>query len=62
MSKIITMSTKAFSGYGRGTYRLQVDADGTVRVWDSIAGHFTACHSMSARSQQIARRRALRGA
>jgi hypothetical protein len=33
--------------------RCTVSHDGTVRVWDSIAGHYTLCHSLS----QSARRR-----
>jgi len=30
-------------------YRAIVEADGTVRVWDSVAGHYTACHSLTPR-------------
>lgn len=29
------------------TIRCLVDADGTIRVWDSVAGHYTTCHSLS---------------
>jgi len=54
----ITMTTKAFSTETRRPYRMTVDADGTVRVYDSTAGHYTTCHSMSERSMQIARRKA----
>lgn len=43
----------------RGTYRARVDADGTVRVWDSVAGHYTTCHSLTARQIASARRRAV---
>jgi len=52
------MTTKAFSTETRRPYRMTVDADGTVRVYDSTAGHYTTCHSMSERSMQIARRKA----
>lgn len=36
----------AFSGL-RGTYRATVK-NGEVVVWDSIAGHYTTCHSLTA--------------
>ena len=42
----------------RGTYRATVAADGTVRVWDSVAGHYTAAHALTARQIASARRRA----
>ena len=35
---------------------VMVDGDGTVRVYDSIAHHYTRCHSLSATQQQRARR------
>lgn len=28
-----------------------IDHDGSVHVWDDTAGHWTTCHSISARSQ-----------
>ena len=45
--KTITVRAKAFSGEGVREHRVRVDADGTVRVWDSVAGHYTMCHSLS---------------
>jgi hypothetical protein len=33
------------------------DAAGTVRVWDSVAGYFTTCHSLT--PAQVARVRRL---
>jgi hypothetical protein len=39
----ITANVRAFSGEGRKSNRIAVDGD-TVRVWDSVAGHFTTCH------------------
>lgn len=43
--KTITCRANAF---GRiETIRCMVEADGTVRVWDSIAGHYTLCHRLS---------------
>jgi hypothetical protein len=43
----ITARAKAFSNEGIKTHKFSVDADGTVRAWDSVAGHFTTCHSLS---------------
>jgi len=43
----ITARAKAFSNEGIKTHKFSLDADGTVRVWDSVAGHYTTCHSLS---------------
>jgi hypothetical protein len=51
----ITMRCKAFSGEGVRTNRLRVESDGTVAVWDSVAGHYTACHSLSDSARRRAR-------
>lgn len=45
--KTIKTRAKAFSGFGVQTIKATVDADGTIRVYDSVAGHFTACHALS---------------
>lgn len=58
MGQFITMETKAFSNENRRVYRLSVDRDGTVRVWDSVAKNFTTCHCMTERSMACARRKA----
>jgi hypothetical protein len=29
------------------TAQATADQDGTVRVWDSVARHYTSCHSLS---------------
>jgi hypothetical protein len=54
MAKQITMRGRAFGGRLE-TLRITVDADGSVRVWDDIAGHYTRRHSLSVRSQTRAR-------
>ena len=36
------------------------DEDGTVRVYDSVAGHFTACHSLTEAQQRHVRAAAKR--
>ena len=45
--KLVTVTCKAFGGR-IGTHTCSVDADGTVRVWDSVAQYYTTCHSLSA--------------
>lgn len=57
MKKQITMTCKPFACEAKSTYRLMVGDDGTVRVWDSVAQHYTMCHSLSVRSEQAARRK-----
>lgn len=54
----ITMQCQPFRSEGRGIYRVRVADDGTVRVYDSVAGHFTLCHNLTAGSQAAARRKA----
>jgi hypothetical protein len=41
-----------FSNHGVETRDVMVDTDGTVRVYDDIAGHYTLCHALSARTQR----------
>jgi hypothetical protein len=55
---IIKMRCKAFGGEGVRINLLQVSSDGSVRVWDRIAGHYTACHILSAAAQLRARKEA----
>jgi len=38
-STTVTARAKAFSSESLRSYKFAVDADGTVRVWDSVAGH-----------------------
>lgn len=51
--RVVTIRAKAFTGQRVRQHRVLVGAD-SVRVWDSVAGHYTACHVLSA----SARRRA----
>jgi hypothetical protein len=39
-----------------GTYPAYADEYGIVRVYDSIAGHYTVCHSLTPRQQARVRR------
>jgi hypothetical protein len=58
-NKTIQVRAKAFSDRGVEKISVSIDSDGTVRVYDSIAGHYTVCHSLSrsaqARIRQLAR-------
>lgn len=47
MKTYTSKSGKAF-GNSKAGYKAQVGQDGTVRVWDSVAGHWTLCHSLTA--------------
>lgn len=51
MDKIVTARAKAFSSQPAKTYKFSVDEKGTVRVWDSVAKHFTTCHSLSHKAE-----------
>lgn len=39
--------THCFVRAWHGRYPAHADPDGTVRVYDPCAGHFTACHSLT---------------
>lgn len=44
---IIDLRAKAFRCEGVRNHKVSVSSDGSVRVWDSVAKHFTTCHSLS---------------
>lgn len=54
--KVVTIRAKAFSGGRVQEHECMVDADGTVRVWDSVAGHYTTCHILTESAQDRARK------
>lgn len=45
-TKFFTARARAFSSQGVQEHKFGVYADGTVRVWDDVAGHYTVCHSL----------------
>jgi len=47
---------KTWTGYGVTSELAHVNPDGTVRVWDSVACHWTLCHALSDRTQARIRR------
>ena len=53
--KIVTIRAKAFSGSKMESVRVMVPESGQVRVWDSVAGHYTTCHSLSPSAVRRAR-------
>jgi hypothetical protein len=61
MTKYTTIRARGFSGYGVETLSVCVDDDGTVRVYDSVAGHYTTLHSLSAQAVGRAKARIRRG-
>lgn len=34
------------------TRKCMVDEDGSILVWDNIAGHYTRCHRLSPRTER----------
>lgn len=58
--KTITIHAKEFSGRGIETVRCVVDSDGSVLVWDSVAGHYTRCHILGVSAQRRVRAQAIR--
>ncbi len=55
-TKTVTVKCKAFSGGRIAAHRCMVDADGTVRVYDDVAGYYTTCHSLSEATQRRIRK------
>lgn len=58
MEQEFTARCKAFSGEGARENRILVERDGSVLVWDEVAGHYTRRHALSARQQARLRKRA----
>jgi hypothetical protein len=46
-NKTIKVRCKAFSGEGVRENKVMIEPGRTIRVWDSVAGHYTSCHSLS---------------
>jgi len=63
MTTFTTFTGIAFTNDRRATHTIAVDGAGNVRVWDSVAGHFTNYHALSdaqcARLVKKARREAI---
>jgi hypothetical protein len=48
----LTARCRAFAGSPAREHKIMVDSAGVVRVYDSVAGYYTTCHSLSARTQR----------
>lgn len=59
MDTTIAVRARFFSGHPIQTRKVSVDSNGTIRVWDEVAGHYTTCHSLTRsaerRIQKLAR-------
>lgn len=55
----ITARAKAFSGEGVREHNFLI-SDDAVLVWDSVAGHYTRCHSLSQSAEKRIRKLAER--
>jgi hypothetical protein len=42
-----------------GTVKAYADSTGIVRVYDSVAGHYTVCHSLTANQERYVRARTM---
>lgn len=49
---------RAFSNQPIKQHCFSVESDGTVRVFDAVANHYTTCHCLSAASQRRIRKAA----
>lgn len=56
--KVIEMRCKAFSTEGVRNNLVLVEPDGSVRVWDDVAGYYTTCHALGEASKRRARKMA----
>jgi hypothetical protein len=58
MTKYLTVrSGRAFSCDADGTgYRARIHADGTVEVYDDLAGHYTTVHALTVAQIRYIRR------
>ena len=45
-----TIRIQAFTGEGVRAHNIALGPDGRVRVWDSVAGHYTLAHALSDRA------------
>ena len=59
-TKILTVRCRPFTGSRMGEYKVMVQVDGLVRVWDAVAGYYTTCHCLSESTQRRIRKMAFR--
>jgi hypothetical protein len=54
----MTVRCRAWTGQPVREEHVSVESDGTVRVYDSIAGHYTTCHALGPSAEIRIRRMA----
>lgn len=54
--KVITVKCKAFGSETAKDHKVLIEDSGAIRVYDSIAGYYTACHRLSKATQRSIRR------
>ncbi len=45
--KTLTVRCRPFTGTRVAAHKVRVETDGSVTVWDEVAGHYTRCHVLS---------------
>jgi len=58
MDANITVRARFFSGQPIETRKVIVEDDGTIRVWDELAGYYTTCHSLTRSAERRIRKMA----
>ena len=48
---------KAFSSEGVRINKVRIEQDGSLLVWDTVAGHYTSCHAILPQTAQRIRRK-----
>ena len=56
--KVITVKCKAFGNETAKDHKVLIEDNGMIRVYDSIAGYYTGCHSLSKATQRRIRKMA----
>ena len=57
MSRVeLVARCRPWAGLGVVSARVSVEQDGSVLVWDSVAKHYTRCHSLGASAVRRIRR------
>jgi hypothetical protein len=54
----LTVRARFFSGQPIETRDVLIGDDGTVRVWDDVAGHYTVCHALTQSTERLIRAKA----
>lgn len=52
----LTVSCRAFTGEGARLHKVRVHADGSIKVFDAVAGYYTSAHVLAPSAEQRIRR------